>query len=97
MLAPPLMAGDDWGHDLVIRCGFLRNYVVTFDYPGGASCWKGGERETGGPLTTAARLALNIDPASGQREGMTMGKIKKLMRKAKATRTKSRSGKQGGG
>lgn len=34
MLAPPLMAGDDWGHDLVIGYGFLRDYIVTFDYPG---------------------------------------------------------------
>jgi aspartyl protease len=34
MLAPPLMAGDDWGHDLIIGYGFMRHYVVTFDYPG---------------------------------------------------------------
>lgn len=33
LIAPPQMAGDDWGHDLVIGYGFLRNYVVTFDYP----------------------------------------------------------------
>jgi hypothetical protein len=34
MIAPPLMGGADWGHDLVIGYGFMRNYVVTFDYPG---------------------------------------------------------------
>src|SRR5688572_8553573 len=34
MLAPSLMAGDDWGHDLIIGYGFMRHYVVTFDYPG---------------------------------------------------------------
>ena len=34
MLAPPQLSGDDWGHDLIIGYGFLRNYVVTFDYPG---------------------------------------------------------------
>ena len=34
MLAPPQLEGDDWGHDLVIGYGFMRNYVVTFDYPG---------------------------------------------------------------
>ena len=33
MLAPPQLAGDDWGHDLIIGYGFMRNYVVTFDYP----------------------------------------------------------------
>ncbi len=33
MLAPPRLAGDDWGHDLVIGYGFMRNYIVTFDYP----------------------------------------------------------------
>jgi hypothetical protein len=34
MLAPPQLKGDDWGHDLIIGYGFMRNYVVTFDYPG---------------------------------------------------------------
>lgn len=34
MLAPPLLSGDDWGHDLIIGYGFMRHYVVTFDYPG---------------------------------------------------------------
>lgn len=34
MLAPPQLEGDDWGHDLIIGYGFMRNYVVTFDYPG---------------------------------------------------------------
>jgi hypothetical protein len=34
MLAPPQLAGDDWGHDLIIGYGFMRSYVVTFDYPG---------------------------------------------------------------
>src|SRR5688500_16777096 len=33
MLAPPQLSGDDWGHDLIIGYGFMRNYVVTFDYP----------------------------------------------------------------
>lgn len=33
MLAPSQLAGDDWGHDLVIGYGFMRNYIVTFDYP----------------------------------------------------------------
>lgn len=34
MLAPPQLGGDDWGHDLIIGYGFMRHYVVTFDYPG---------------------------------------------------------------
>ena len=34
MLAPSGLEGDDWGHDLNIGYGFMRNYVVTFDYPG---------------------------------------------------------------
>ena len=34
MLAPSLMVGEDWGHDLNIGYGFMRDYVVTFDYPG---------------------------------------------------------------
>lgn len=34
LLAPPQLAGGNWGHDVVIGYGFLRNYVVTFDYPG---------------------------------------------------------------
>jgi len=33
MLAPPQLSGDDWGHDLIIGYGFMRHYVVTFDYP----------------------------------------------------------------
>jgi len=33
MLAPPQLEGDDWGHDLIIGYGFMRHYVVTFDYP----------------------------------------------------------------
>jgi hypothetical protein len=33
ILAPPQLAGQDWGHDLVIGYGFFRHYVVTFDYP----------------------------------------------------------------
>lgn len=34
MIAPPLLSGEDWGHDLIIGYGFMRHYVVTFDYPG---------------------------------------------------------------
>jgi predicted aspartyl protease len=34
MLAPPQLEGNDWGHDLIIGYGFMRSYVVTFDYPG---------------------------------------------------------------
>lgn len=34
LLAPPQLAGGNWGHDLVIGYGFMRHYVVTFDYPG---------------------------------------------------------------
>jgi hypothetical protein len=34
MLAPPLMTGEDWGHDLNVGYGFMKDYVVTFDYPG---------------------------------------------------------------
>lgn len=33
ILAPPGLSGDNWGHDVVIGYGFLRDYVVTFDYP----------------------------------------------------------------
>ena len=35
MIAPSGLEGDDWGHDLNIGYGFMRDYVVTFDYPGG--------------------------------------------------------------
>jgi hypothetical protein len=34
MLAPSQLAGDDWGHDVIVGYGFLRHYVVTFDYVG---------------------------------------------------------------
>lgn len=34
MIAPSRLEGGDWGHDLNIGYGFMRNYVVTFDYPG---------------------------------------------------------------
>ncbi len=34
LLAPPELTGASWGHDLVIGYGFMRHYVVTFDYPG---------------------------------------------------------------
>jgi hypothetical protein len=34
LIAPPQMPGGEWGHDLVIGYGFMRRYVVTFDYPG---------------------------------------------------------------
>ncbi|MGH7586158.1 MAG: hypothetical protein ACREMH_07920 [Gemmatimonadales bacterium] len=34
MIAPRELEGDALGHDLVIPFGFLRSYVVTFDYPG---------------------------------------------------------------
>ena len=34
MVAPSRLEGDDWGHDLNIGYGFMRQYVVTFDYPG---------------------------------------------------------------
>ena len=34
MVAPSQLEGGDWGHDLNIGYGFMRNYVVTFDYPG---------------------------------------------------------------
>ena len=33
MIAPQQLEGDDWGHDLNIGYGFMRHYVVTFDYP----------------------------------------------------------------
>lgn len=34
MLAPSQLEGDGWGHDLIIGYGFMRHYIVTFDYPG---------------------------------------------------------------
>jgi len=34
IMAPAQLEGDNWGHDLNIGYGFLRNYIVTFDYPG---------------------------------------------------------------
>jgi hypothetical protein len=34
IMAPPLLSGQGWGHDLIIGYGFMRHYVVTFDYPG---------------------------------------------------------------
>jgi hypothetical protein len=33
MMAPSQLEGGDWGHDLNIGYGFMRKYVVTFDYP----------------------------------------------------------------
>ena len=33
MIAPSQIEGGDWGHDLNIGYGFMRKYVVTFDYP----------------------------------------------------------------
>lgn len=33
MIAPAQLEGGDWGHDLNIGYGFMRSYVVTFDYP----------------------------------------------------------------
>jgi len=33
MIAPSQLEGGDWGHDLNIGYGFMRSYVVTFDYP----------------------------------------------------------------
>jgi predicted aspartyl protease len=33
MIAPTQIEGADWGHDLNIGYGFMRSYVVTFDYP----------------------------------------------------------------
>jgi hypothetical protein len=33
IMAPPLLSGQGWGHDLIIGYGFMRHYVVTFDYP----------------------------------------------------------------
>jgi predicted aspartyl protease len=32
VIAPDRLEGDDWGHDLIIGTGFLRDYIVTFDY-----------------------------------------------------------------
>ena len=32
VLAPDQLEGGDWGHDLIIGTGFLRNYLITFDY-----------------------------------------------------------------
>jgi hypothetical protein len=34
LVAPSQLEGSDWGHDLNIGYGFMRHYVVTFDYPG---------------------------------------------------------------
>jgi predicted aspartyl protease len=34
MVAPSQLEGSDWGHDLNIGYGFMRDYIVTFDYPG---------------------------------------------------------------
>ena len=33
MIAPSQLEGADWGHDLNIGYGFMRGYVVTFEYP----------------------------------------------------------------
>jgi len=33
IMAPPQLSGQGWGHDLIIGYGFMRHYVVTFDYP----------------------------------------------------------------
>jgi hypothetical protein len=32
VIAPDQLEGGDWGHDLIIGTGFLRDYLVTFDY-----------------------------------------------------------------
>ena len=34
LIAPSQIPGGEWNHDLVIGYGFLRDFVVTFDYPG---------------------------------------------------------------
>ena len=34
IIAPSQLEGDNWGHHLIVGYGFMRNYVVTFDYPG---------------------------------------------------------------
>ena len=70
MIAPSQMAGGSWGHDLVIGYGFLRRYVVTFDYPGrrivleriedgsgDARVWQGGGGE---PSEASAPIMGNI-------------------------------------
>ena len=44
ILAPPQLSGGNWGHDVVIGYGFLRNYVVTFDYPGRSVTLEGRRR-----------------------------------------------------
>lgn len=32
-LAPAALAGQSWRYDLVIGYGFMRDYIMTFDYP----------------------------------------------------------------
>lgn len=34
IVAPSQLEGASWKHDLIIGYGFLRNFIVTFDYPG---------------------------------------------------------------
>ena len=36
IVAPAQLEGANWRHDLIIGYGFLRDFVVTFDYPGHA-------------------------------------------------------------
>ena len=36
IVAPSQLEGANWKHDLIIGYGFLRDFVVTFDYPGRA-------------------------------------------------------------
>jgi hypothetical protein len=34
MVAPPSLEGANWMHDVIIGYGFMKDFVVTFDYPG---------------------------------------------------------------
>jgi len=55
MIAPAQLEGGDWGHDLNIGYGFMRSYVVTFDYPGRTITFERPEASSGrGKGTLAA-------------------------------------------
>jgi hypothetical protein len=54
MVAPSQIEGDDWGHDLNIGYGFMRHYVVTFDYPGRKIMVKKGALAASDTSTTLA-------------------------------------------
>jgi len=62
-MAPPLLSGQGWGHDLIIGYCFMRHYIVTFDYPNRLVTFERPAGKTGpvGGIGLAARGGLNVN------------------------------------